>query len=133
MMMRSSLPAPVAVVMLFLICCLFQQEGAQAFAPRPASFSPATKITAARPAHAAALVLRMAEGGDQEKPNVVSADGTFYDDEVSVLVAVVALCIPFHSAQSLLLAAAGGYRPYYRTVHHSECRYENQSSNQSTD
>jgi hypothetical protein len=79
------------VAVLFFIG-LFQAQ-VQAFAPpRPASFSSATRIAAARPARAAALVLRMSEG-DEEKPKV-SADGTFYDDEVS-LSYLIELCFQF--------------------------------------
>ena len=60
----------LSTVAVLLLVCVAQ---VQAFAPpRPATFSAATRIAAAKPAHAAALVLRMAEGD-------------FYDDEVSVL------------------------------------------------
>jgi hypothetical protein len=89
-----------SLVVLLLIALLQAPPQVQAFAPpRPATYSSATRIAAARPAHAAALVLRMAEGSDdeEEKTKAVSADGTFYDDEVSVFYYIVLYslwCIP---------------------------------------
>jgi hypothetical protein len=70
---------------LVAICCLLL-SGLQvnAFAPKPATFRAASCVPAAKPRSNTAFVLRMVS--EEEKAAAAaktSADGTFYDDEVS--------------------------------------------------
>jgi hypothetical protein len=74
----------LSAVAVLLLIGLFQAQVSAFAPPRPATFSSATRITAARPNLAVALVLRMA--ADDKEKSKVSADGTFYDDEVSVFI-----------------------------------------------
>jgi hypothetical protein len=69
-----------SVLMTVLIILIAFASESEAFAPIAHTFSTASHVAAAKPARAAAFVLRMAE---EEKKTGVSADGTFYDDEVS--------------------------------------------------
>jgi hypothetical protein len=72
---------------LFALACALVLATSHGFAPQHAAFRPASSIQGASPPTKKAkmmnskVVLRMSEEGEP-KPSV-SADGTFYDDEVS--------------------------------------------------
>jgi hypothetical protein len=71
-------------VLALCLCVLLQVNNA--FAPRTQTFRRASCVTAAKPPAArvnSAFVLRMAEEDKEGEKAKVSADGTFYDDEVS--------------------------------------------------
>lgn len=64
-----------------------------AFAPQPQrTCRPAKLVQGARTMTAAGVWLKMA-ADDQDAQNKISADGTFYDDEVSFVVLVVLLFV----------------------------------------